>query len=61
MEAVCMEAVVMVVHEWEHESGYIPKEYQTRIRTNLHVHVATGIVIPLLVIEPYWYICVMLW
>ena len=40
MEAVAVAVGVMVVHEWEHASGYIPKEYQTRIRTNLHVHIA---------------------
>ena len=40
MEAVAVAVGVMVVHEWERASGYIPKEYQTRIRTNLHVHIA---------------------
>ena len=28
------------VHEWEHASGYIPEEYQPRVWTNLHVHIA---------------------
>ena len=35
-----MHGGVMVVHGWEHASGYITEEYQPRVRTNLHVHIA---------------------
>ena len=40
MQAVRVHGGVIVVHESEHDSDYIPEECQTRIRANLHVHVA---------------------
>ena len=40
MQAVRVHDGVIVVHESEHDSDYIPEERQARVRTNLHVHVA---------------------